>query len=98
MAFNAANLVYSNWWVHGPDGRDRMWDYNAGSDTIATVESGFAGGYFASAAKTFRKEDPILVTASDGNALYVVDSVNPASGSESVGLKKLAAGVTSFPT
>lgn len=90
MAFNASNLVYSPWWSF----QGRMWEYNAGSDDLATVE---AGGYFVAAAKIFREYDVLRVTASDGKALYAVGA-NPTPGIESVSLKKLAAGVTSFPT
>ncbi len=98
MAFNAANLVYTNFWQYGPDNQGRMWDYDAGSDNIAAVEDNWAGGYFAGAAKILRRGEPIRVTASDGKAFYVIDVVYPTPGSEQVGLKKLAAGVTSFPS
>lgn len=93
MAFNAANLAYNRTIIES-----RMWDYDAGSDNLSVVEDGFAGGYFASAAKVFRNAEMVRVTANDGNALYLTGGINPSSGFEQVSLTKLAAGVTSFPS
>jgi 3-hydroxyisobutyrate dehydrogenase-like beta-hydroxyacid dehydrogenase len=95
MAFNATNLVYSNWWTMDDRNLNRMWDYDAGADNIATVDG---ANYFNSAAKIVRQTDCIRVTASDGKAIYAVLAGSLSSGSETVNIRKLAAGVTSFPT
>jgi hypothetical protein len=93
MAFNSTNLVFSMWWT--VNGINRMWEYDAGADNIATVEG---TDYFANGAKIIRPNDFLRVTANDGNAFYVVSdtTANPASLHASI--QKLAAGVTSFPS
>ena len=95
MAFNSTNLVYSTYWIPSFHGTSRMWDYNAGSDNISTVDG---ANYFADAAKILRAHDLIRVTANDGKAFYSVEDTNPNPASPSASIKKLAAGVTSFPS
>jgi hypothetical protein len=89
MAFNAANVARA--WSIPPGGAQSgayqgdptvpvIWDYNAGSDTIADVESS-STPYFPADPLLFRQGDLLRVTASDGKALYRVEGVkNSNSG------------------
>jgi hypothetical protein len=101
MAFNIANLVIGFSGAgragagaareyHGSDDHPTIWAYNAGADAIASIEG---GGYFADPLP-LRAGDLIMVTASDGKALYRVE-IMPGNAVADMYLIKLA-NVNSF--
>ena len=110
MSFNLGNLSQAWDLPPGNGGNSNfqnaskayeVWNYDAGSDTIADIES-LSTPYFPFARLPLRPGDLVQVSASDGKALYRVDSVPTPIFNIPLQFKKIAdvsafAGSTFYP-